>query len=340
MKKVFSIFLLSSLVVSSVFGVTRLTYEQHALKNDVHNDMVITQFQDPGLPGPNQVWDFSNLKLIQDFNGTIQSPNYVKSSFFANNFNTELIEFGNSFYFNISKEQIEMTGFRSKTGGTEIAYDKPFVKMKYPFEYGNSFRGSFAGVVKAGSVTGEVNGTYDVEADAYGRLILPGNQIVEDALRVKTIKNYTQQLSNSTSEITITTYRWYTQNVRYPLLVFITTEYNNNGRKNVSHTAAYKTGIEQRINNTVYHNGIASFYPNPFNESFSVTYEMENAAKVTIEVFDLTGKKIANLLNEAQPVGVYNQEFNVEKYDLKNGMYNIKIIIDGVTQNQQLLHIK
>lgn len=339
MKKIVFIIFISCLVVSSVYGVTKLTFEQHALKTDFHNDMVITKFQNPGLSGANQIWDFSSLNVLSDFKGLIQNPKFLKNSFFSNQFNTELIEFGNSFYFNITDTKLELTGYRSSNGNVEINYEKPFLKMVYPFEYGNSYTGSFSGVIKNGSKLGQIDGTYDVEADGFGKLILPNNVEVNNALRVKTIKRYTQSFSSSSSvEITITTYRWYTQNVRYPLLVLITTEYGYGDKKSVSHQAAYNNNINE-IMLEAFDFENSKVYPNPFSNVIRTSYELSNDANVLVEIFDITGKKVTELLNERQQAGFYDEPFDVNDLRLKNGMYNIRITIDGVQQNYKLLRV-
>ena len=344
MKKLLVLTFISFIVLSSVYGVTkgvtRLTYENHALKTDINNDMVIIKFQDPGMPGANQTWNFSNIQQIKDFNGLIQKPRYLKSAFFSNQFNTELIEFGNSFFFNITDKKIEMTGYRSANGGMEIAYDKPFLKMVYPFEFGNSFNGSFSGQIKSGNIIGDIEGTYNVEADGFGKLILPNNVTIENTLRVKTVKNYKQAFSSSASNVTITTYRWYTQNVRYPVLVLITTENEINGRTNTSHTAAYKNNLDLTNINEQFQANEIKTYPNPFSNKFNVAYELAENSDVKIEVYDVTGKKIALLMDQNELSGIYVKDFSVDDLGLKQGMYNIGITINGHTEYQRLLHIK
>jgi len=340
MKKIVFITLICSLVVSSVYGVTRLTFEQHALKPDIHNDMVITKFQNPGLPGANQVWDFSNLEVLNDFNGLIQHPNYLKSSFFSNQFNTELIEFGNSFYFNIDNQKIEMTGFRSSDGGVEINYSQPFVKMVYPFEYGSSISGNYSGVIKSRKLTGEITGTYSVEADGYGKLILPNNLVVDNTLRVKTVRKFSQVFSSGNpTEITVTTYRWYTQYVRYPLLVFIETEYGSGAGISVSHQAAFKSSINMQVYGDALNTENVRLYPNPFDDKFFVSYKLEENADVRIEIFDIAGKKVSVLLDEKRSSGSYDEIINVVHLGLKNGLYNVRVTINGNEENHKLMRI-
>jgi hypothetical protein len=339
MKKLIIVAIASCLVFSSVYGVTRLTFEQHALKPEVHNNMILTKFMDPGLAGPNQVWDFSTLHKDKNFEGSIKFPNTLKSSSFTNQFNTELIEFGNSFYFDITKEKIELTGYRSQNGSVLINYEKPFLKMVYPFEFGNSFNGSFNGTITSGNSTGEINGSYDVEADGYGKLILPNSVVVENALRVKTVKSYTQNFGSTGTQITVTTYRWYAQNVRYPLLVLIESQYGAGENTNVTKQAAYREDISGlSVQNAFAAN--TRLYPNPFNNELNVAFELNSASYVTVELFDIAGKNVAILMNEYRAEGTYDESFNVGNLNLKNGMYNIKITVNGKEVTHNLVHMK
>lgn len=49
-----------------------------------------------------------------------------------------------------------------------------------------------------------------------------------------------------------------------------------------------------------------SAYPNPFNGSTNITYRLGSAALVTIDIFDLLGRKIATLERKYHPAGEHN----------------------------------
>jgi hypothetical protein len=46
-------------------------------------------------------------------------------------------------------------------------------------------------------------------------------------------------------------------------------------------------------------------YPNPFNPSTTIVYELPEAAPVTLLIYDLTGKQIRTLVNEARYAGYH-----------------------------------
>jgi hypothetical protein len=58
---------------------------------------------------------------------------------------------------------------------------------------------------------------------------------------------------------------------------------------------------------------LAQNYPNPFNPSTKIKYSIPEAAFVTLKLFGVLGNQIATLVNEEQPAGVHEVEFNALK---------------------------
>jgi hypothetical protein len=62
-------------------------------------------------------------------------------------------------------------------------------------------------------------------------------------------------------------------------------------------------------------------YPNPFNPSTVIRYNLPKAGFVTLRICDVLGKEIATLVDEYKEAGSYNVEFSAEKYNLSSGIY-------------------
>jgi hypothetical protein len=172
--------------------------------------------------------------------------------------------------------------------------------MKYDFEYGNSFSGSFSGSYEYDDVpTGTITGSYSVEADAFGTLILPGNKEFESTLRIKTIKTYTNEFSSSSQEVEITTYRWYNQSHRYPLLVL--TEYTTavGENVNVNYQAAYNSNAVNAIPSIATES--VTLYPNPTSSTLNLELNTSLTGSVYFEIFDASGKVVRKFEREAIP---------------------------------------
>lgn len=60
-------------------------------------------------------------------------------------------------------------------------------------------------------------------------------------------------------------------------------------------------------------------YPNPFNPSTTINYSIPELSLVTVKIYDVLGKEVANLVNEEKATGTYAVEFNTT--DLPSGPY-------------------
>jgi len=68
------------------------------------------------------------------------------------------------------------------------------------------------------------------------------------------------------------------------------------------------------INYLLYNN-----YPNPFNPSTKIKYQIPEECFVTIKIYDVLGNDIATLVNEEKPAGSYEVEFDGS--NLPSGIY-------------------
>jgi hypothetical protein len=70
----------------------------------------------------------------------------------------------------------------------------------------------------------------------------------------------------------------------------------------------YQTKIEQN-------------YPNSFNPTTKIEYQLANPSKIRIEVFSISGEKVAELINKDQEEGYYSLTFDANVYGLASGVY-------------------
>ena len=64
-------------------------------------------------------------------------------------------------------------------------------------------------------------------------------------------------------------------------------------------------------------------YPNPFNPSTRISYSLNNEVQVNLSVYDMLGRKVAELVNERQGSGAYELEFDASS--LASGIYLYKL---------------
>lgn len=64
-------------------------------------------------------------------------------------------------------------------------------------------------------------------------------------------------------------------------------------------------------------------YPNPFNSSTTINFSLAKDGVVSLEIFDMFGKKVATLLNGYKPAGNYSVYFDAS--NLSSGIYLYRI---------------
>ena len=82
-------------------------------------------------------------------------------------------------------------------------------------------------------------------------------------------------------------------------------------------TSADDVAIPDRYNSL-------SNYPNPFNAGTTIKYSLENDGPVTIQVFDLMGRRIETLVNTMQIAGQHSITWNADGNSSGTYFYSIK----------------
>jgi len=77
-------------------------------------------------------------------------------------------------------------------------------------------------------------------------------------------------------------------------------------------------------------------YPNPFNPSTKINYNLPYDSKVTLEVYNITGERIGQIVNQEQSAGYYSVNFSSSTLNrsIASGVYIYKInAVDKSTGN-------
>ena len=84
-------------------------------------------------------------------------------------------------------------------------------------------------------------------------------------------------------------------------------------------------------------------YPNPFNPSTTIEYEILKSGNVEISVYDLSGRLVKTLLNKSQQKGDYKVEWdatNQSEQKVSSGFYVYSIKFDNVVLSKKMILMK
>jgi len=79
------------------------------------------------------------------------------------------------------------------------------------------------------------------------------------------------------------------------------------------------TSVKSAVSNLPKTFQLYANYPNPFNPSTMISYDIPSAGNVTLQVYDILGREIQTLVNQRQNPGKYAARFDASK--LSSGIY-------------------
>lgn len=102
-------------------------------------------------------------------------------------------------------------------------------------------------------------------------------------------------------------------------------------------TYKYSNVVEINFNSPAFFS-LEQNFPNPFNPSTLIKYNIPEMSNVELKVFDITGQEVAALVNELQEAGQHTVMFDAAS--LSSGVYFYKIKAGNYTAQKKMLLIK
>ncbi|MBN1633835.1 MAG: choice-of-anchor J domain-containing protein [Ignavibacteria bacterium] len=79
-------------------------------------------------------------------------------------------------------------------------------------------------------------------------------------------------------------------------------------------------------------------YPNPFNPTTKISYAIPKAGFVTLKIYDMLGREVANLVNTERQAGTYIVDFDAS--NLSSGIYFYRISVNEFTDIKKMTLLK
>jgi len=105
-----------------------------------------------------------------------------------------------------------------------------------------------------------------------------------------------------------------------------------------THTIDDKVSINQISTEVPDRFKLSQNYPNPFNPSTKINFSIPITGFVSLKVYDIAGKEVADLVNEKLSVGVY--EYIFEAFSFSSGTYFYRIQADDFIETRRMVLLK
>lgn len=98
------------------------------------------------------------------------------------------------------------------------------------------------------------------------------------------------------------------------------------------------TGVEELENGVPKFYNLSQNFPNPFNPSTTIKFQIPKDGFVTLKIYDVLGKEIATLVNEEEASGNYKVDFNASQ--LSSGIYFYRIQAGEFSQTKKMILLR
>ena len=103
-------------------------------------------------------------------------------------------------------------------------------------------------------------------------------------------------------------------------------------------TFKYSQEVEVEVTGAPTEFSLSQNYPNPFNPTTNLQFTIGNSQFVELRVFDLLGREVTTLVNEARPAGSYSVKWDAT--NLPSGTYIYRLKAGSFTETKKMILMK
>jgi hypothetical protein len=78
-------------------------------------------------------------------------------------------------------------------------------------------------------------------------------------------------------------------------------------------------------------------YPNPFNPTTTISFQLSTPSFVTLKIYDVLGREVTALVQEARQAGTYTVSFNASTFSLASGLYFYRLTAGSFSETKKLV---
>ena len=338
-----------------LFGAQSLFSQKHAVLHKYRNmpyagDSIIKQqmeYVNPGAAGKQVTWNFSSTSPVNDAYDLYYKADPKDS------IQVEGIEHNTIYRYRMQRDSLLHTGYENVT--TYMQYTQPELQMKYPFRYGDTIRSHFKGVGEyCHRIPLKVEGNTLVTADAVGTLHTPLGEELNNVLRIKRVRDYTETGVDSV-RMQVEIYSWYVWGNRYPVFETVKTTTQKAGNEEVEHRVAsffFPTADQEAIltDTTRWEQEEASLaqgltvddiltscklMPNPVETVLYIDYELSHDAAISFSLHNVAGIVEVSTTSIHRKAGHYTEQLQVS--NLIHGVYPLYVTVNGMVKTLHVL---
>jgi hypothetical protein len=177
--------------------------------------------------------------------------------------------------------------------------------------------------------------------DAYGSITLPNGTFACLRSSAVTIIKFVQSEGSIPNDTSIY-FSWYTGEGHQAAVGAVSSAQASGSIRvtnmSVTEVVTTTTSVAEKPMGVVSTFTLAQNYPNPFNPSTNISYTVGSHQFVSLQVYDVLGRKVATLVNEAKDAGTYSVRFDASS--LPSGVYLYRLQAGNFSETKKLLLMK
>jgi hypothetical protein len=108
--------------------------------------------------------------------------------------------------------------------------------------------------------------------------------------------------------------------------------------ENIDNMSVVVGNVDSFMNPVPEQFALSAAYPNPFNPSTTISYDVPSDMNINLAVYDIRGRMVTELANGMREQGRYDVIWNAENQS--SGVYFMKLVAGNTMKTQKMMLVK